>query len=623
MFLAATVGKGIAVSIALLCTYQSYLYYQSQWITSSKKAHYAKQAQLKKDKLSNTKHACFADYKAIIKPEIESKILEMSATQIRENIIKNNISCVESVLVICYHTHQCNKALNAILEEHYDSAYHEALALDKLIHSKRTTSSKQEWNAFTNSKSLLGIPVSIKDLFIMKNSDCTNGLRRLCNQPHASDGAMLQLIRSEGGIPYVKTSCPQLNMLPESVNHIIGHTNNPYNAERVAGGSSGGEAALVACGASKLGVGSDIGGSLRMPANFCGCIAYKPPSTRSLQRGKGLAYGGEFVNKLGIRAAQGPMAMHMDDIIRFLKVMWSPKTLAMDPYMVPMPFREAIFSSKRKLRIGFWKVGDGWFTSTQCVQRAVTEVVNILQGECEYELVELPFADGFSVLRCYFGYMGAESNMKEYLRALEGTEELFHGFKEYLRLQAIVYYVKSIVHTLAKWIGEDRKAKLLSHFKGCDLSMREYKDMCKEMEKFKHTFWEWWDSFGDIDCVVCPTNFYPAPKHDFSSLRGSLETFTATFLQNVLDCSAGTYGPVTFVNKNECHYNLDDLPNNEKDSYSKAVHEYMKDAYGLPVGVQIFSKPYNDEIVLRVMNDLDKYYKSNRVKTPKLITDSK
>ncbi len=91
-------------------------------------------------------------------------------------------------------------------------------------------------------------------MVVMKNSDCTIGLRRLCNQPYCKDGTMIKLIRSQGGIPYCKTNCPQLNMLPESCNNIIGATNNPYNIENVPGGSSAGEAALIACGVSKLGI---------------------------------------------------------------------------------------------------------------------------------------------------------------------------------------------------------------------------------------------------------------------------------------------------------------------------------------------------------------------------------
>lgn len=187
-------------------------YGHSKIVTSSKRSRASKQAQIKKDELLNKKHVCFDKYSEIIKPEIERKILLMSATEIRENIIANKISCIESVLVICYNTYKCNKKLNAILEEHYDSAYNEAIELDKLINKKRNN--KEEWIKFIESKQLLGIPISIKDLFVMKDSDCTIGLKRLCNKPYKYDGTIIKLIRDSGGIPYVKSNCPQLNMLP-------------------------------------------------------------------------------------------------------------------------------------------------------------------------------------------------------------------------------------------------------------------------------------------------------------------------------------------------------------------------------------------------------------------------
>ena len=355
-----------------------------------------------------------------------------------------------------------------------------------------------------------------------------------------------------------------------------------------------------------------------MPAHFCGCIAYKPSSKRSFQTGKAQTDRTPYVNKFAIRAAMGPLAMSMDDIIRFCKVMWSPSGQQIDPYMLPVPFRNKIFESKKKLKVGYWKNGDGWFTSTHCVQRAISEVVGVLQDEYEYELVELPFVDGFNVVRLYFSFTGAESYMEEYMRAIDDTEDLFHGFAKLRQMQQIPAFIKHfLVKPLLPLIGEHRKQRLLCTLKSGDLTMKEFKDVCKEIMKFKYEFWKWLDSFGDIDCVVCPTNFYPALKHDFS--KNFTVSLTATFLQNILDCSAGTYGPVTFVNKDECHYNLDDLPEDQRDSYSKELDAYMKDAYGLPVGVQIFGRPYDDELVLRVMNDLDKYYKNEKNKPKSLV----
>ena len=214
-------------------------------VKQSKRSRALTAAQCKVDKLKNTHHSCFDDYKDAITAEIESKILSMTATEIRQNIIDGNIKCTDALLVIAYKTKQCNVTLNAILEEWYDNAYKAAVELDLEIANKRKSKDKEEWNAFIESKQLLGIPVSVKDLFVAKDSDCTLGLRKFCNYPYTEDGAVIKLIREQGGIPYVKTSCPQLNMLPDTVNHIIGHSKNPYNASRIVGGSTGGDGGMI------------------------------------------------------------------------------------------------------------------------------------------------------------------------------------------------------------------------------------------------------------------------------------------------------------------------------------------------------------------------------------------
>lgn len=87
---------------------------------------------------------------------------------------------------------------------------------------------------------------------------------------------LVRLVREAGGIPFVKTNIPQTLMFFECVNPTWGRTLNPYSADHTCGGSSGGEAALLAMDGSALGWGSDIGGSLRIPASFCGIFSFKP-----------------------------------------------------------------------------------------------------------------------------------------------------------------------------------------------------------------------------------------------------------------------------------------------------------------------------------------------------------
>lgn len=189
------------------------------------------------------------------------------------------------IITYCLRCDEVNQKVNALLEKHYDSAIKEAEELDKIIDAKRATSA-QQFQDFVSSKPLLGIPISVKDVFEMKGSDSTNGILYCCNKPCIADGSVLKMIRINGAIPFCKTSVPQLLMMAENWNRIIEDTVNPHDTTRSCGGSSGGEGALIGAGGSVLGVGGDIGGSLRIPAHFNGIMAYKPSTKRTFLNGK-------------------------------------------------------------------------------------------------------------------------------------------------------------------------------------------------------------------------------------------------------------------------------------------------------------------------------------------------
>jgi len=611
--------KYVKSAVVLTALYMVTKFGYHQMVRYQKRSKANRQRDAKVRQLRSTKHECLELYDSTIRAETASLILSLSATAIRQHIIDGKLSCSEVMLTLCHRTNQCNAKLNAILEAHYDAAYRDAVALDREIAEYRSKD-KASWTAFVDSKPMLGIPLSIKDLFAMKGSDCTLGIRRKCDDPYPADGKVVEWVRECGGIPFVKTNVPQLNMLPETINSIIGHCNNPYHLGRVVGGSSGGEGALIAAGCSKLGIGTDIGGSIRSPAHFSGCIGYKPSTSRCPQTGKGLLHRDSFVSKFAIRAAMGPMASDMDDIILFLKSMWSPSTARMfqlDPYMMPMPFRDEIFESKTKLTIGYW-FDDGWFSSTQSVKRAIKETVDLLSSEYEYDVVEIPYSkandtvNAKHMLALYYKYISAEGPMAGFVDALQDTEPLDAGFLKTKRLGELpMCFRRWLFEPILKAMGEPRKRELLRMTTNKELTVREHRKGLYEIMKFKYDFWSWMDQFG-VDVVITPTDFYPAPPHEFSP--EFLSSLTGRFLQNVLDCAAGNYGPVTFVKREECHYDVDALPELERDGASKLLNEFMKDAEGLPVGVQLFGKPFDDEKVLRVMNDLDRYFKKNGLK---------
>ena len=127
---------------------------------------------------------------------------------------------------------------------------------------------------------LHGVPITIKDQFLVAGTPTTWGLPNQAGHRAEEDGPLVQRWRQAGAIILGKTNVPQLLYYAESDNPLYGRANNPWNLARTPGGSSGGEGAIIAAGGSPIGMGGDIGGSLRIPAHFCGLTTLKPTSGR-------------------------------------------------------------------------------------------------------------------------------------------------------------------------------------------------------------------------------------------------------------------------------------------------------------------------------------------------------
>jgi Asp-tRNA(Asn)/Glu-tRNA(Gln) amidotransferase A subunit family amidase len=153
--------------------------------------------------------------------------------------------------------------LNAATAIFHDDALAEARRLD---------------SAGDTALPLFGLPFSVKETFGLAGAQVTAGSRRMTPEHHAHDAEIVRRLKAAGAIVIARSNVPELAMTAESTNPRYGRTNNPLAPDRVAGGSSGGEGALVGSGSSVFGVGSDILGSIRIPAAFCGVVGFKPHS---------------------------------------------------------------------------------------------------------------------------------------------------------------------------------------------------------------------------------------------------------------------------------------------------------------------------------------------------------
>jgi amidase len=161
-------------------------------------------------------------------------------------------------------------------------------------------------------------PFSVKDSIEIAGRPCTAGTLGYRDRPAATeDATLVARLRSAGGAPIARTNLPDLLFAFESDNLLFGRTNNPYDLSRTSGGSSGGEAALIASCGSPMGLGSDAAGSVRLPAHFCGIAAIKPTSGRLPREGHVPPAAGWVEQVWQI----GPMARHVKDLIAFLPIL--------------------------------------------------------------------------------------------------------------------------------------------------------------------------------------------------------------------------------------------------------------------------------------------------------------
>ncbi|XP_067893045.1 fatty-acid amide hydrolase 1 isoform X2 [Heterodontus francisci] len=221
---------------------------------------------------------------------------------------------------------------------------------------------------------LYGIPVSIKDNVDYKGHDSTCGLRKFLNQPATEDSVIVQVLKKQGAIPFVKTNVPQSLLSYGCCNPIFGQTVNPHDNKRTPGGSSGGEAALIAAGGSILGIGSDIGGSIRVPAAFCGICGIKPTGKRLSSKGFRASMPGQRI----VEPAVGPLARDVDSLALCMKALLCEDMFELDPTVPPIPFNEKVFSSSKPLRIGYYE-SDGFWIPSASMKRAVLETKQLLE----------------------------------------------------------------------------------------------------------------------------------------------------------------------------------------------------------------------------------------------------
>ena len=236
---------------------------------------------------------------------------------------------------------------------------------------------------------LRGLPVSIKECYLVRGTPSTHGLVKyadaVCADP-ACEAALVQILRRLGAVPFCKTNVPQIMYAWECANPVYGTTSHPLHRHFIPGGSSGGEAALIAQGGSIIGCGSDVGGSCRIPAHMAGCVGLKLTKHRVAMRGKGLdvTYGaGQAI----VASCNGLLSNTVDDCAAVLAAVLSAESIAatrrsLDVMQLPLPWRDDLYRGAEggALTIGYYD-DDGFLEAAPACRRAVNLAVERLRAE--------------------------------------------------------------------------------------------------------------------------------------------------------------------------------------------------------------------------------------------------
>jgi len=261
----------------------------------------------------------------------------LSATEMAEQVRLKKLSPVELLDAHLARIEALNPKLNAFVQLDTERARRQAQAAEAAVMRGEGVGP------------LHGVPISIKSSIEVAGLRCEVGTRLRAGLVASRDAPLVSRLRAAGAVVMGVTNTPELLMAWETDNLLYGRTNNPWDLQRTAGGSSGGEAAAIASGCSAGGVGSDGGGSIRVPAHFSGICGLKPtpgciPST------------GHFPNSVGpfaLLGVVGPMARTIADLQALFEVMAGPDDG--DPCAAPVPLRRIALEDLRKIQIGYFE----------------------------------------------------------------------------------------------------------------------------------------------------------------------------------------------------------------------------------------------------------------------------
>lgn len=509
----------------------------------------------------------------------ELEIVDSKAEDILLEIRERRWSALEVTEAFCKAATIAHQLTNCLTEILFEQAIERATSLDE--HLERTGNVVGPFH---------GLPISLKDCFVTPPHPSSIGMACYVNEPTTPEQESLlpQILKELGAVFYCKTNTPVAMMMMETNNNVWGETRSPIHTGTSAGGSSGGEAALLAMKGSTLGIGTDIGGSIRMPAAWTYLYGLKPSAGRfpSLNIRSGIP-GQEYV-----LATNGPMSRHLETLQLYCSAVLSEerKVWHLDPKCLPIPWRKNVIQPLgRKLRLGIVGNHDLAVTCHPPVERALEETKEALldAGHDVFEWAPIDHPKITEVLMTAFQTFGG-SVVADALN-LTG-EPFFKSMKGYEK---------------ASREGEN----ILGPSSLREMTLRRNKLQKDYLNRWRATATPEKEQMDGVIMAVTPWAAARLRVTEELSYVG----YTGVF--NILDLPSCTF-PVTFADKNLDRARKDSQWNALNPFDAKIQADYDPVFYhGAPVSLQLISQRLEEEKVLEMVSVVSSILRSQRAST--------
>lgn len=478
----------------------------------------------------------------------EFDITDSSATDLAKKI-SEGLSSVTVLKAFAKRLVICHQFTNSAMQVFIDEGIKRAEFLDDYLKKNGKTIGP-----------LHGLPISLKEHIFYKGK-VTHGSYVAKMEDVSSEHAVsVKILEDLGAVFYVRTTQPQTLMHLDSQNNVTGLTRNPYNLSLSSGGSSSGEGAIVAFGASALGVGSDIGGSIRAPAAYSGCVGLRP-STRRISAA-GLISGS--AGQESVVGVQGPMARSVDDLELWMKTYINEgKPWEVDAQSLPMPWRDVAKPEAKDLTIAVI-YDDGVCRVTPPIKRGLKYTVDKLK------------AAGANIV---------EFTPMKAAEAVDIVNKMYTCDGNYMQRKFLAASGEPLAK-LTKWamnVGGGAKA----------LTVKEN----RELNYFRDSLRTEYTKFmvdNKIDYILSPAYSNVAPQSE------KVYNWSYTSLWNILDFPTLTFQTGLSQDPEVDQWEAADLDYKYRSPAEQLENENYdpKKFVGAPIGLQLSSRRYFDEEVI-------------------------